>query len=138
MGIKVSIDVNFSQEYSPKEVLKLLMSNGWGIYYQNIVTYLSSKDVDSYDWQDMDVNFFDFYDFINSHDAMGKVGVVMVFDGISGGEVIIYPNCLSMLLSINCQHLSGSDIPDFNWYLKRMSGFLNSIKLSSIECESIY
>ena len=44
MGMQVSIDINFAQEYSPKEILKCLINSGWNIYYQNMVTYLSSND----------------------------------------------------------------------------------------------
>lgn len=138
MGMQVSIDINFAQEYSPKEILKCLINNGWNIYYQNIVTYLSSNDIDDYDWLNMDMNLFNLDEFINSHNIMNKIGIVMVYDNESGGNLLIYPNDLSMSLSINRQYLSGKDIPDFNWYLDRMSGFLRNIKLSSIQCEIIY
>ena len=33
MGMQVSIDINFAQEYSPKEILKCLINSGWNIYY---------------------------------------------------------------------------------------------------------
>lgn len=138
MGMQVSIDINFAQEYSPKVILKCLMNNGWNIYYQNIVTYLSSNDIDDYDWLNIDMNLFNLDKFINSHNTMNKVGIVMVYNNESGGNLLIYPNYLSMSLSINRQYLSGEIIPDFNWYLVRMSGFLRNINLSSIQCETIY
>ena len=138
MGMQVSIDINFAQEYSPKEILKCLINNGGNIYYQNMVTYLSSNDINDYNWLNIDMNLFNLDEFINSHNIMDKVGIVMVYDNESGGNLLIYPNYLSMSLSINRQYLSGEDIPDFNWYLKKMSVFLRNIKISSIQCETIY
>ena len=138
MGMQVSIDINFAQEYSPKEILKCLINSGWNIYYQNMVTYLSSNDIDDYNWLNIDMSLFNLDEFINSHNIMDKVGIVMVYDNESGGNLLIYPNYLSMSLSINRQYLFGEDIPDFNWYLKKMSVFLRKIKLSSIQCETIY
>ena len=138
MGMQVSIDINFAQEYSPKEILKCLINSGWNIYYQNMVTYLSSNDIDDYNWLNIDMSLFNLDEFINSHNVMDKVGIVMVYDNESGGNLLIYPNYLSMSLSINRQYLFGEDIPDFNWYLKKMSVFLRKIKLSSIQCETIY
>ena len=119
MGMQVSIDINFAQEYSPKEILKCLINNGGNIYYQNMVTYLSSNDIDDYNWLNIDMNLFNLDEFINSHNIMDKVGIVMVYDNESGGNLLIYPNYLSMSLSINRQYLSGEEIPDFNWYLKK-------------------
>ena len=119
MGMQVSIDINFAQEYSPKEILKCLINNGGNIYYQNTVTYLSSNDIDDYNWLNIDMNLFNLDEFINSHNIMDKVGIVMVYDNESGGNLLIYPNYLSMPLSINRRYLSGEDIPDFNWYLKK-------------------
>ena len=138
MGMQVSIDINFAQEYSPKEILKCLINSGWNIYYQNMVTYLSSNDIDDYNWLNIDMSLFNLDEFINSHNVMDKVGIVMVYDNESGGNLLIYPNYLSMSLSINRQYLFGEDIPDFNWYLKKMGVFLRKIKLSSIQCETIY
>ena len=138
MGMQVSIDINFAQEYSPKEILKCLINNGGNIYYQNMVTYLSSNDIDDYNWLNIDMSLFNLDEFINSHNVMDKVGIVMVYDNESGGNLLIYPNYLSMSLSINRQYLFGEDIPDFNWYLKKMGVFLRKIKLSSIQCETIY
>jgi len=138
MGMQASIDINFAQEYSPKEVLKCLIDNGWGIYYQKVVTYLSSKDIDDYDWLNVNMNSFDLNWFMNSHKTMDKVGIVIVYNNESGGNLLIHPNYLSISLSINRQYLLGTDIPNFNWYLKGMSSFLKNIKLSSIECEIIY
>ena len=138
MGMQVSININFAQKYSPKEILKCLINNGLNIYYQNMVTYLSPNDIDDYNWLNIEMNLFNLDEFINSHNVMDKVGIVMVYDNESGGNLLIYPNYLSMSLSINRQYLFGEDIPDFNWYLKKMSVFLRNIKLSSIPCETIY
>ena len=103
--------------------------------------FLVPKSVDipdDYNWLNIDMNLFNLDEFINSHNIMDKIGIVMVYDNESGGNLLIYPNYLSMSLSINRQYLSGEDIPDFNWYLKKMSVFLRNIKLSSIQCETIY
>ena len=64
MGMQVSIDINFAQEYSPKEILKCLINNGGNIYYQNMVTYFSSKDIDDYKLVKIDKKFFNFYEVI--------------------------------------------------------------------------
>ena len=89
MGMQFSIDINFAQEYSPKEILKCLINNGWNIYYQNMVTYLSSNDIENYDWLNTDMNLFNLDEFINSHNIMDKIGIVMVYDNESGGGEFI-------------------------------------------------
>lgn len=114
------------------------MESGWSIYYENLVTYLPLKDVDDYNWQEENMELFDLDIFLNSHDIKDKVGIAVVYDGISGGELIIYPEYLSLSLSINRKYISGIDIPDFNWYLMRMKDFFETIELSSIRCETIY
>lgn len=139
MGMQASIDINFAKEYSPKEILKNLIYSGWEFDYQGSVSYLLPSDIDDYDWQFIDKNDFDIEEFISSHYDKDKIGIVMIIDRISGGNMLIYPDYLSLSLSINRHYLSESEtIPDFNWYLKRLNIFLNTIKLSSIQCEIIY
>ena len=135
--MQVSIDVNFSQEYLPVDILDLLLISGWSYQYENNVNFLKSDDIDNYDWQSVDIDFFNFESFIDSHKSMGKVGIVIVCDNRVGGELLIYRDYLSFSLSINRRYLSRREIPDFNWYLERLSLFLDEIRYSSIKCEVI-
>ena len=137
MGMQVSITINFSHEYSPLDVLKIILNNGWDYHFENRVTYLSSNDIDDYNWQEIELNTFNVKSFMNSDDFMSKIGLVIVYNNESGGEVVIYPGFLIFSLSINRKYLISKKIPDFNWYLNRMADFLECIKYTSIECEAI-
>lgn len=139
MGLQVSIDIYFSEKHSPKEIFKKLLDTGWEINFENEVSYLRASDLDDYDWQATDVDNFNINEFINSHDYMGKIGISVVANRESGGEILIFPDYLSLSLSINRRYLFETQtmkIPDFNWYLERLSQFLNIINPQSIRCDA--
>lgn len=138
MGLQASIDIHFAQEYSPKELIPLLIASGWAIDFEKKVSYLLSSDIDDYDWQDSSIKDFNINQFLNTHKSMDRIGIAMVAKK-SGGNLLIYPNYLLLSLSINRRYLSEIDrIPDFSWYIKRLANLLNNIKVSKIQCDAYY
>lgn len=138
MGMQASIDVKFTQNYLPKDLVLQLIKSGWIPIFDGKVTFLVASDIDSYDWQCIDHENFNMSRFLQSHQDMDKIGIVLVNDNI-GGELLIYPDWLTISLSINRVYLSEvGGIPDFSWYLIKLSSFIKNVKVSSIECELVY
>lgn len=137
MSIKASIDIEFFRSVEPKKILLSLIDSGWELGFQGEVLFLNSFDCDGYDWQVKSLEEFDLDAFIGSHSPYGRIGVSMVFEGVCGGEFLISEDWLSFLISINKVFIS-RDVPDFSFYLERLSGVIKNFDASVVKCECIF
>lgn len=137
MSSQASIDIKFSSDYEPKKLVKLLLTFGWEFNIDGYVEFLCHDDVDSYDWQSLDYVSFNLEEFLESHNAQEKIGLSMLLEKDIGGNILIYPDWMTISLSINRVYLSNSRIPNFNWYLSKLELFLKEISFLSINCELI-
>ncbi|WP_347253685.1 hypothetical protein [Leminorella grimontii] len=139
MGLQASIDIEFPHEISPKNVVMDLINNDFHFDFDNYVSFLSSSDIDDYDWHKENKANFDLCEFINSHNDKSKIGIVLVTKEGIGGEFLIYPSWLSFSLSINRVYISPQErIIDFSWYFTRLSSFLKTKNISVINCQLAY
>lgn len=137
MSSQANIDIKFSSDYEPKKLVKLLLTFGWEFNIDGYVEFLCHDDVDSYDWQSLDYVSFNLEEFLESHNAQEKIGLSMLLEKDIGGNLLIYPDWMTISLSINRLYLSNSRIPNFNWYLNKLELFLKEIDFLSINCELI-
>ncbi|MBK5074155.1 hypothetical protein I2492_14170 [Budviciaceae bacterium CWB-B4] len=139
MGLLASIDIQFAHELSPKEVAISLINNGWMIDFEESVTFLMPTDIDNYDWQMKKRHDFSLENFLNLHTDNDRIGIVLVSHDNVGGEFLIYSNWLSFSLSINRAYISSErKIVDFSMYLEKLRFFIETIDISSIQCELVY
>ncbi len=137
MSIKASIDIEFLRPVEPKKILLELTGSGWELGFHGEVLFLNASDHENYDWQVSVLEEFDFNKFLESHSPSDRIGISMVFDGMHGGEFIIFENWMSFSISINKVFLSRK-IPDFSIYLGRLIGAIEGFDISTIKCECVF
>ncbi|QBH95504.1 hypothetical protein EKN56_03225 [Limnobaculum zhutongyuii] len=139
MGLQASIDIQFSQDLSPKDIVIKLINSGWKIDFEGCVTFIMPTDIDDYDWKTLKYSDFKLEEFINFHSDENNLGIVLVSSNNIGGEFLIYSGWMSFSLSINRVYLSSdTKIVDFSFYLEKLRPFTKMIKVSSIQCELTY
>lgn len=137
MGMQASIDVKFSMNYEPGKILESLYRSGWNIDYRGDVTYLEATDIDDYDWKTCSFDVFDIDEFISLHSAGGRIGVVMTRDDGTGGEFLIFPDWVSLSISINRVYIQ-EGVPDFTWYVSMLSVLVEEFSLTEFECKAVF
>ncbi|EJM0810054.1 hypothetical protein ACGXZQ_003993 [Escherichia albertii] len=138
MGMQASIDVTFQKRYSPKFVLKTLLTHGWSINYDNHVVFLLPSNKDDYDWQRISILNFNFARFLAAHHENDRIGITLVNEGV-GGEVIINPDFLTISQTINRVYVNDFKcIVNFSWYLNKISSLFCLTNVSAIDCSLIY
>lgn len=135
MGSQATIDIDFLEVQDPRNIIGVLCSCGWEASFEGDVMYLSPDDID-YSWRFCKVSEFRVDEFLASHEATSRIGLVMTCPEGSGGEFLIGPTCLSFSASINRVY-AGGVIPDFSWYLSRMASVIKNFRVASIRCEYI-
>lgn len=134
MSMKASIDIEFSRPVEPKKIFLSLIDSGWGVDFQGEVMFLDAVDREGYDWQVKSIEDFDLDEFIESHCPSDRIGISMVFEEAYGGEFLIFESWVSFSMSVNKVFLS-NDVPDFSFYLERLSSVIEGFNVSVLKCE---
>ena len=137
MSIQASIDIYFVRDQCPSSVLSRLVGHGWDVNFNGEVMLLPENGFDDYEWIVIDLEEFDFPEFMGKADKAGRAGIVLVFNDKIGGGVLISRNSVSFSLSIN-RVLLVDNVPDFSWYVSRILPVFHGLEISGIQCETIF
>lgn len=139
MGMQASIDIDFAHKYSPKDIILRLLHSGWTTHFEGQVSYLLPADKEQFDWVLTASDNFDLPRFLASHSTDDRIGITLVNGENIGGNFLIYPERLSLSLSINRVYIPELErVVDFNYYLHCLSSLLQGMNVSAITCESLY
>lgn len=131
MGSQASIDVLFAESYEPVQVLQKLLDKGFSYNVDGWVEYQNENE----DWCFVDYNAFSLELFLEKSRCQNSVSLSLIFENDIGCTVLINRYYLSFLLSINRVYIDNTNLPDFSWYLKRLSKFLSLISVQAIKCD---
>jgi len=126
------IRAHYWVEFSPKEIFRLFLDNGWQVGYNDDVAFIKAKGDDG-DWQDMDKAEFSPEEFLNSHDEHDTVRIDLRLDKFTG-SFLFYKGSLSILLMDTVYIDDDSPIPDFSWYLQQLAFFFAHAGVRWYEC----
>jgi hypothetical protein len=122
------------------DLIKGLLSNGWNLNYNGMVSYLPLGDED-FNWcsdklDEKDKIFHIIQDKIQNQEL---IGIILTWKNTGiGVDTLFYPSLsiLSFGMYINRKCINHVDVTDFTWYLEKMIPTLLNLGLSIevIEC----
>jgi hypothetical protein len=128
MGLQASIEITYSKELNLKDFLNLLFEKQWHYNDHDTITFLSN---DEFDWENESlINYNVVLNLLNERFTDNKIiGIALLNNDNRGGLFHFLPDKkeIMILLNINRNKLSGSDLTNFSFYSERLLPVLNYV-----------
>lgn len=123
-SISLNIKLDSNNEVSCKNIVQLLIKEGWSIVKDDKIAFLPINDNDMFDWTSEKISMNDFVKLIDKKEELGELVAVELYwkDTDIGGHLLFYSsNDFSFGLNINTKYITTkTKVPDFNWYFERI------------------
>jgi hypothetical protein len=138
-SIKVIVNGN-KEQISAFDLIEIFFLNQWHLSIQDKIYYLPVGDVD-YNWKIVSATQKSYVEEIlklKSHNNE-PIGVALSLKDTERGITILFSEDLKELnidLDINRKTISGLDVSDFSWYLKKIIPIIidSGLSIGLIEC----
>lgn len=133
-AIKISSSVFSIDEIIFRDVLKVLLANGWGTDMDNKVLFMQNA---TYDFESAASDKLDYVvSLICNSISKNKACFIRLVWNTSIGLELTYLSSNSIMFSMSedVVTLNNTNIPDFSFYLERIKGIFDIIDVKRIEC----
>ncbi|MCP8466231.1 hypothetical protein NK553_19945 [Pseudomonas sp. ZM23] len=134
MSRQASIDI-FYKEQNPAAILTDLISNGWSANFDGEVMFIPGKNINEFEWITSSFKEFNMPLFLEELEIEKRAGISLVYKRKHGGEFLISSNLMSFSISINTIYITGK-IPDFSWYISRITAAITNRDILGIKCNA--
>ena len=128
MSISFSLNIKLGNTVRCKEIIDLLLQNGWDIVKNGIITYLPLNDNDMFNWTVSENSRSDFMKLVDEKEKINElIGVEINWSNTNiGGHLLLYSGSdFSFQLNVNTKYLNAEyKIPDLNWYAEKIMSII--------------
>lgn len=139
MSATNGIDFKFAQSQDPSAVLKFLLDNGWSFDVEGEVRYIVPANIhsDHFEWCSEPPTSFQSEKYVDECSQQKRLAIILVArdDQNYGADFIIRDEGGTLGIRDYMMPLfEHSRIPDFSWYLRRLTAMFQAFGVHEVKC----